>query len=72
VKYFPHGPVTLAQDLNNCIPNKLQHSMSRYEVETHPVLPSPQRQNMPNCASECAKQDKNMPRFFRNKKTTGK
>ena len=32
--------------------------MSRYEVETHPVLPSPQRQNM--------------PRFFRNKKTTGK
>jgi len=33
------------------------------------VLPSPQRQNMPNCVSEYAKQDKNMPNVFRNKKT---
>jgi len=33
------------------------------------VLPSPQRQNIPNCVSEYAKQDKNMPNFFRNKNT---
>jgi len=35
------------------------------------VLPSPQRQNMANCVSEYAKQDKNMPNSFHNKKTTG-
>jgi len=28
------------------------------------VLPSPQRQNMPNCVSEYAKQEKNMTKFF--------
>jgi len=28
------------------------------------VSPSPQRQNMPNCVSEYAKQDQNMPNFF--------
>jgi len=34
-----------------------------------PVLPRPQRQNMPNCVSEYAKQDKNMPIFFATKNT---
>jgi len=34
------------------------------------VLPSPQRQNMPNCVSdsEYAKEDKHMPNFFVTKK----
>jgi len=45
---------------------------SRLKYIYHTVLPSPQRQNMPNCVSEYAKQDKNMPNFFRNEKTPGK
>ena len=34
-----------------------------------PVLPSAQKQNMPNCVSEYAKEDKNIPNFFRKKNT---
>jgi len=38
---------------------------------TQPVLPSPQRQNMPNCVSEYAKQDK-ICQSFSHQKTRGK
>ena len=42
------------------------HKLAQCTVDVYPpVLPSPQRQNMPNCVSDNAKQDKNMPNSFR-------
>jgi len=42
--------------------------MATFSRLPSPVLPSPQRQNMPNCVSEYAKQDKNIPHLFSCKK----
>jgi len=46
--------------------------MANHRLAQQTVLPSPQKQNMPNCVSEYAKQCENMPIFFVTKKTTEK